>query len=473
MTRLCLGVLDRVPTPLIPPYDPRAVGVGILHLGPGAFHRAHQAAFTHALLADEPDGPGICAVATRSRTVVAALAAQDGLFTLITRGGPRPDTRVIAAIREARHVDDDRDIVLDRFADPRIMVCTTTITEAGYRDGEPSIALLVDGLRARFERGGAPFALLSCDNLPDNGAVLRAVVLAGVRDDALGDWIEQSVRFPSSVVDRIVPAPGHNERAEARRATGFDDQSAVAAESYGQWVIEDGFCGPRPAWERVGVVLTADVTPYQRTKLRLLNGSHTALALLGSAAGAEDIATTLRLPGALEFARTLALDELALGLITPAGVTPGGYVEQVLARFADPAIRHATDQVAADSARKLPVRLLPALRVAHGTGQAAPLIVLVLAAWLHRLWRRRDDAGRPLTLHDPAAEAIGVALRGIDSPVAAVETLWIAPPAPMADDLAALDGAWLRTELVTALAELDRHGAGAVLAGYGRSAASR
>jgi len=359
--------------------------VGILHLGAGAFFRAHVSAFT-----EDAGEWGICAVAPRRPDAVEQLGPQDGLFTLLVRHPDEDRARVIACLREVLHAPSDPERVVERIADPGVHVVTLTITEAGY--GSPVIDLLARGLAARE----APLTVLSCDNLPRNGEVLERLV--GARDH---------VAFPCTVVDRITPATTEADRETAARLTGFEDRAAVVTEPFRQWVIEDRFAGPRPAWEQAGAQLVGDSAPYEQLKLRVLNGSHSLLAYLGLLAGARTVDEAVRDEGIAGAVRRLVEEDVAPTL--PPGLDLPGYVAALDERFANPRMGHRLEQIAMDGSQKLPARLLPVARERLAAGAEPRWVALAVAAWaLHE----RGDVARP-------RDAADTALRALDPDLAA------------------------------------------------------
>jgi fructuronate reductase len=454
--------------------------VGIVHLGIGAFHRAHQAVFTEDAVAAAGGEWGICGVTQRGPGVVEQLAPQDGLYTVTARDRDSEATRVIGAVREVRWARAEADVLLARMAAPATAVITLTVTEKGYhhdpatgrlRRDDPDIAAdladggartvigqLVAGLERRRRESGAPVTIVSCDNLPANGRLLAGLVreLAAARDDgaALIDWMEEATAFPSTMVDRIVPATTAADRARISDALGVDDEGAVVTEPFSQWVIEDWFAAPRPAWERAGAILTADVRPYEQIKLRLLNGSHSAVAYLGALAGHELVADAV--PPFAGVLRRLMDDDAAPTLTVPPGVDLGAYQDEVLERFANPAVRYRTLQVATDGSQKLPQRLLaPALQRRRAGGVPA-MAALAVAAWMRFVSARRTDAGAELPLDDPLAEQITRRLAGRTAPGDVADRL-LAMEEIFSPELAA-DGVW-RDLLVERLTMLSRDGA--------------
>jgi fructuronate reductase len=358
--------------------------VGIVHLGIGAFHRAHQAAFT-----EDAGGWGICGVAPRRRDAVEQLAPQDGLFTLLVRHPDADRAQVIACVREVLHAPSEEDRVIARIADPDVHVVTLTITEAGY--ASPVIDLLARGLAARE----APLTVLSCDNLPRNGEVLERLV--GERDH---------VTFPCTVVDRITPASTGADREAAARLIGLEDRAVVVTEPFRQWVIEDRFAGPRPAWEQAGAQLVADAAPFEQLKLRVLNGSHSTLAYLGLLAGARTVDEAVRDDAIAGAVRRLVCEDVAPTLAPELDLP--GYVAALDERFANPRMGHRLEQIASDGSQKLPARLLPVARERLAAGAEPRWVALAVAAWVLHL---RGDA-----VHDQGAAPVRESLARVTSP---------------------------------------------------------
>jgi fructuronate reductase len=476
--RLGRGDLDRLPAarrPLVP-----KVGAGIVHIGVGAFHRAHQAVYTEEAIAATGGDWGIVGVAPRSRAVVDALSEQDGLFSVATLSGSTAEVRVVGSIVAAKHLPSEAEAVLALLADPRVRVVTLTITEKAYlldatgqprsdeelradldttRDPRTVPGLLARALRRRGEAGGPPLALVSCDNLPSNGHRL-----AGVLEYALCSSLPEWVSCPDTVVDRIVPASTPTTLAVARAFLGVEDRAAVAAEPFRQWVLEDDFPGGRPAWERAGAVFSADVPAYEQLKLRMLNGAHSTAAYLGALAGCATIADAMRLPGLTEFLFAMMRDEIAPTLAPPSGVDVTGYATSVLERFANTGIGHRTVQVAMDGSQKLPQRLLATIADRRAAGAEPAGLAMGLAAWI-RFAGGRDDSGRALELDDPLAATIRSVLdaAGPDprSRVCAVLRTEIMPPGLSED-------AVLVSLVTDALAALIRDGVAATLATVSR-----
>jgi fructuronate reductase len=477
---------SRIPAAARPLVDPSELTVGIVHLGLGAFHRAHQAVYTErAMSASGSREWGICAASQRSRAVLAELEPQDGLYTLVERGSSTT-FRVLAPIRELLFAAAQQDVLTSRVAAPSTHVVTVTVTEKGYRHdpvtsrldladeqiradaaGRPPITVvgqLVAGMQARRTSDAGPLTVVCCDNLTNNGATLRGLVddfcslLPPVDQSALRSWIEDHVTFPSTVVDRMVPATTLADRREVADYLGLDDEGAVVAEPFSQWVLEDSFAGVRPAWESAGATFTSDVRPYEALKLRLLNGSHSALAYLGLLAGYEYVAEFVEVDGVSAFVRAL-MGEAAATVSAPISVDVGDYEQRLLRRFANPGLRHRLAQIAIDGSQKLPLRLLATVRDTRAAGLEPRVTVLGVAAWMRYVTARHDDARRPLAIDDPLATRIAEVLGDAGNPVTIVERLLGIKEmfGDLADDIA------LRDLLAEALTELTRAGALATL----------
>lgn len=389
------------------PQRPQGIdGHTIAHLGVGAFHRAHQAWYTH-LASGRDDSWGIVAFTGRSPEQAQILQAREGAYTLITRGADGDAFTQITSIRSA-HDGAGRARWESVIADPQTRIITLTITEAGYRLGvhgrldtaapdveadlrhalhSPDAPIstapvrLALGLAARRTAAGPPLTVISCDNLSGNGEIARSVVLAAafVLDPTLPDWIEENVAFVSSMVDRITPRTTADDIAEVERATGIRDEGAVVAEPFSEWVIEDRFAGPRPEWERGGARLTADLAPFEERKLRILNGAHSLLAYHGLRRGFDDVA------GAFADPHLRSLVEDYWVIAAASCVLPAAELEEAIdatrRRFANPRIRHQLAQIALDGAHKLPHRIVPVLEHAVRSGVAADVPASVVAAW--------------------------------------------------------------------------------------------
>ncbi len=465
-----------------PAFDRGQVTAGILHLGIGAFHRAHQAVYVDDCLAEAP-GWGIIGVSLRHPDTWQALVPQDGLYTLCVRTPEGPRVRIVGSVLQVLHMEDGPEPVLDHIADPRIQLITITVTEKGYHCGpgggldtdHPDVAadltgepprslpgLLARGLARRQSAGGGPLTVVSCDNLPENGAVLERVVSDAVERvvPEVADWIAANVTFPLTMVDRITPATSDADRDEIARLTGLEDAWPVVTEPFSQWVIEDRFAAGRPPLERAGVQIVDDVRPWEMMKLRLLNGAHSAMAYMGPRLGhayVSEAAQDARLTGWLT---RMAIEEVIPGLDVPGADLPG-YWEDLLTRFRNPAIRHRLDQIAQDGSQKLPQRLVAPIAEAAAAGRASPMLEAAVAAWLGHVIMAAD-AGAALS--DPMDKGLREAGRGADAE--AVARAFFGAEGRVCDMLAA------HPERVTAIAQktarLQRVGAPEFLAELSR-----
>jgi fructuronate reductase len=456
-TRLSLSALPALRAGVARPgYDPALVPVGILHLGLGAFHRAHQAVYTDDILGADPRW-GICGVSLKTPRAIEPLAAQDGLYSLLTRTGDGTTARVIGALRETIFAGATRPRLIARFADPLITVVTATVTEKGYchdpatgalNDAHPDIAhdlahpdapvsaigILVAGLAARRAAGAGALTFVCCDNLPHNGRMVEGLVhaFAQRRDPALAQWMGEHVAFPSTMVDRIVPATTPADIADAERLLGVHDAAPVSAEPFGQWIIEDRFAAARPRWEDAGAQLVADVAPFELMKLRLLNGSHSTLAYLGFLLGHEFVWQASRDPLLATLAQRQMAEEIVPTLQRPPGIDLPAYCGQLMDRFRNSALPHKTRQIAMDGSQKLPQRLLGTLRDRLASGATIDHLTLAVAGWI-RYASGRDEHGATIDIQDPLADEFRRIVRDADG-----------DPGPVADgflDIASVFGA--------------------------------
>ncbi len=416
-------------------YDRSALTAGIVHLGLGAFFRAHGAEYTDAVLATEPRDWGIVGVSLQRPDQRDRLQPQDGLYTLIEIDGPARSARIIGAVLDVLVAPQAPSAVIEHLARPVTRIASLTITEKGYchdpatgrlrethpdirhdleHPGTPRSALgfLVAALAERRVAGLPPLTLLSCDNLHNNGRLLRDLVcsFARLRDDRLANWIEAHAAFPSTMVDRIVPAMTDDDIVQAQALTGLADAAPVMHEPFKQWVIEDVFVdNRRPAWQRAGAEFVSAVAPFEDMKLRLLNGAHSALAYLGYLGGHETIAACVADPVYQRFVARLWRDEIIPVTIAPPGIDLHTYADQLLARFRNSAIRHRTWQIAMDGSQKLPQRLLATIRTRLDRDLPIDRLALAVAAWM-RYVGGIDEHGRPIDVRDPMARQLAAAL---------------------------------------------------------------
>ncbi len=418
--------LARVPREVDrPDYDRSTVGIGIVHFGPGAFHRAHQAWFVDKLLASDPRW-GICEVSLRSTDVRDALAPQDGLYTLASLD-ETTSYRIIGALKQTRVAPENPVGVLEQLSARGTKVVTTTVTEKGYclgPDGNldmshpdilrdlqtPSspvslIGYLVEALRRRRDSGTGALTVISCDNLVDNGTRLSRAVhqLARVADVSLARWIEEKVAFPRTMVDSITPATTGDLRERVAGALGMTDRWPVQREGFVQWVLEDHFATEVPDWTSAGVIVTDDVGAYDRAKLRLLNGAHSSLAYLGLLAGHETVAGAMQDADLAALVATLMLRDILPSLKAPRGLDLNDYVHSILKRFRNPALRHALAQIAWDGSQKLPVRLIGTIQDNLEAGRPIERLCAPIAAWMHFVRRKAADGEQTV---DPLARPL-------------------------------------------------------------------
>jgi fructuronate reductase len=418
-----------------PRYDRRALTIGIVHLGLGAFTRAHQAFYTEAALNRAGGGAwGICGVSLRSPETRDALAPQGGLYTVAVRDSGGEAVHVVGSVTELLVAPENPEAVLVRMAAPNTRIISLTVTEKGYchdpatgalNEAHPgiihdlthpdspqtAIGYLVSALDRRRLWGLPPFTVLSCDNLPSNGDTVAGIVcrFARLRNAELGAWVEANVPFPNSMVDRIVPATTDADRGNMSVRLGMSDAWPVMTEPFTQWVIEDRFVAGRPAWEQEGAELVEDVRPYEHMKLRLLNGSHSTLSYLGYLAGYETVSDTMADPAFTKLVRGLMDEEVTPTLHVPPGADLGGYKDALIARFKNTALRHRTWQIAMDGSQKLPQRLLGTIRDRLAAGQPITRLALGVAAWM-RYVTGTDEAGKPIDVRDPmAADLVALA----------------------------------------------------------------
>lgn len=404
-----------------PGYDCAAQGVGIVHFGIGAFHRAHQAWYTERAMDAGDRDWAICGVSLRSTNVAQQLNPQAGLYTLTERGAAGEASRLIGAVREVLVAGPDRAAVLARIAAPDCHVVMFTVTEKGYcraADGslDPDLAaqgfypLLAEAMGTRAAKGLPGLTLLSCDNLADNGRQLERLMgeyLAASRPE-LADWFARECTCPSTMVDRIVPATTEADRTTLAARIGCDDQGAVFTESFSQWVIEDRFAGPRPRWETVGAQLVTDVRPYETAKLRMLNGAHSLLAYCGLARGHTFVHEAIADPELRALTEQLMLREAAPTIHAAPGQDLPRYAADLIQRFANPALNHRLIQIAMDGSQKLPQRWLETLAESRAQGRECPAIAAGIEAWIMHL------RGANGTVDDPRAEELTKAAADAD-----------------------------------------------------------
>lgn len=433
--RLSNTSLDLLPSHVRRPgYDRACVTPAIVHLGVGAFHRAHQAVVIDDLLGGGITDWGIVGASLRNSDTHDALAPQDCLYTVAIRSGAGAEHRVIGSILKTEVAKANPARLIARLADPATRIVSLTITEKGYchtpqtgdlDERHPDIVhdlknpdaprsaagFIAAALSRRKASGVAPFTVLSCDNLSANGHTVRRILtqFAALRSREFGKWIADEVAFPSTMVDRIVPETTDADRADVSSALGMIDAWPVVTEPFTQWIVEDRFPAGRPDFAAAGVQLVSDVTPFEHMKLRLLNASHSALAYLGYLAGHETIAATMADDRFAAFARQL-MEEAAATLAMPAGTDLAAYSASLLKRFSNPTLHHRTWQIAMDGSQKLPQRLLGTMRDRLMLGLPIDTHALAVAGWM-RYVTAVDERGREIDVRDPIASELAAIAR--------------------------------------------------------------
>ncbi|TYP60791.1 fructuronate reductase [Stutzerimonas stutzeri] len=458
-------------------HTPSAAPAGIVHLGLGAFFRAHGAIYVEQAMAASGGDWGIIGVSLQSPGTRDRLAPQGWAYTALQLGPEGETAQVVTVLRDVLVAPENPQAVLDAMTAPAVRIVSLTVTEKGYCH-EPSTGrlnadhpdirhdldnplprsapgFLVRALQARRAAGIPPFTVLCCDNLPENGHVVRGVVLdlARLIDPDLAAWIEAQGAFPSTMVDRIVPATTPADLDRVETLTGRSDEAPVMHEPFRQWVVEDRFCNGRPDLGAVGVQMVEDVTPFEHMKLRMLNGTHSSLAYLGYLAGHQTIADTMADPVMAQFVDRLWRSEIIPALTPPPGTDLAAYADALAARYANPAIRHRTWQIAMDGSQKLPQRILGTIAEGRAARRPVPGLTLAVAAWM-RYASGRDEAGGAIEVKDPLAPQMAALWR--DDPAATVDgflALSQVFPAVLRDD------AGFRAELTDALTRLVRDGA--------------
>jgi fructuronate reductase len=437
LPRLANARLAALPSSIARPrFDRAALGAGLVHLGLGAFHRAHQAVYSETVLDAGDLRWGTMGVSLRSPETRDALKPQDNLYALAVADGDGERLQIIGGLVACLVAPEDPRHLIEAMARPETAIVSLTITEKGYCHdpatgtldethpnvihdlAEPhrprtAIGFLVEALARRRETGVRPFTLLSCDNLPANGETLKNVVtrFAALRDRSLADFIAAEVACPSTMVDRIVPATTAADRTRIAGALGAEDAWPVVAEPFTQWVVEDRFPAGRPEWERGGAMFVPNVASFELMKLRLLNGSHSTLAYLGFLAGHETVAETMSAPGFQRLIEELMTLEAAPTLPALPGLDLTAYQCDLIARFNNPGLRHRTSQIAMDGSQKLPQRLLNTIRARLAAGAPFARLALGVAAWM-RYATGVDEKGAPIEVRDPLAAKIKTSTAG-------------------------------------------------------------
>ncbi len=405
-------------------------GIGIVHLGLGAFFRAFGVPWICEAMQAEGGDWGIVGVSLRSPKVRDALKPQGFIYTAMELGPEGEICRTINGVQDVLVAPEDPGAVISIMADPGVKIISLTVTEKGYCHNPATGKLdldhadirsdivealpksapgfIVRALQMRHAAGLAPFTVLSCDNLPENGKLTRGVILDLSRriDADLAAWIAEDVCFPSTMVDRIVPATKSADIDRVKSLTGRYDAAPVVHEPFRQWVVEDEFVdGQRPAFDAVGVQMVADVAPFEHMKLRMLNGTHSSMAYLGYLAGHETISQVAEDRVFEKFVKYLWTEEIIPALKSPPGVDLQDYAGHLFTRYANSSIRHLTWQIAMDGSQKLPQRILSTLSDNIAAGRKSPGLILAVAAWM-RYVGGVDEKGAPIDVRDPLSELL-------------------------------------------------------------------
>ncbi len=463
MSRLNLSTLSALtPATIKPTYDPASVQVGVVHFGPGAFHRAHQAAYLDAIARTDKRW-GICGVSLHSAGVRDALKPQDGLYTLAILD-EEISYQVIGSMREVLVATDDIEAVFERLVRPSVGLVTSTVTEKGYCLGpdwtldfghadivhdlanpqtpKSFIGYVAEGLRRRKAAGVAPFVLIPCDNLPKNGNRLKDAVVAYAAklNQGLADWIVANLACPCTMVDSITPATDDALRARVKDAIGAEDAWPIQRESFTQWVIEEHVHDGGPDWASVGVDITDNVPAFERAKLRLLNGPHSTLAYAGLHKGYESVSQAVADPELYQLVRDIMIKDVVPLLEAPKGMNLVDYCEAILKRFRNPAIKHLLSQIAWDGSQKLPIRILSSLSEALARGNDISRLCVPLAAWMRFV---RSKALKTEAITDPLNTellALGASLKDDLSDVKTFLALRAVFPETLASDAKVIAG---------------------------------
>ncbi len=424
----------------VPTYDRSKVKSGIVHIGVGGFHRAHQAAYINELLKTPGNEQwGICGVGLleANRGLRDVLAKQDNLYTLTVRHpNGQVDNKVIGSMVEFLFAPENKQAVIDKMAHPDTKIVSLTITEGGYNlhpaTGEfdysnPDIihdianplqpitafGYISAALKQRKEQGLAAFTVQSCDNIQHNGHVTRKMLLAFVQkqDSELAHWIEQHVAFPNAMVDRITPISKQSDIDYVSQAYGVTDGWPITCESFTQWVIEDTFSNGRPNWDTVGAQFVGDVTPYEKMKIRLLNAGHSVLGLLGELHGYSTIDETVSDPLFAQYLRAFMDLEVTPLLDELPGIDLDGYKDTLIERFANPNIKDSLARICSESSAKLPKFLIATISDNLAQGRDIALAALVIASWCLYSDRGVNQQGNAIDIHDAMAHELSVAAK--------------------------------------------------------------
>ena len=452
----------------VPAYSRKALSPGVVHLGLGAFHRAHQAMVFDHLLAQGDTRWAVHGVAMRNVQLADALIEQDCLYAVQIASCEGIRWQIPGALVLTSVVARERAEVVAAIAASATRWVTLTVTEKGY--GAELAALLVDGLAARRAAGQGGLTIASCDNLSENGRKLQAlcVTTARARNAALANWIDTDCAFPNSMVDRIVPAATPARLAAAREALGVDDACALGTEAFTEWVVERRFVDAADGarLQSAGVTVVDDVRPFEEAKLRMLNGSHSTMAALGAVAGLPVIADCIAQPAVRTLIHGLMTHEVAPHLSRPDWQT---YRDALLARFSNPELKHSVHQIATDSSQKIPQRWPPSVLGQLNAGQPFERLAFAAAVWM-RYCRGVDEAGRGYVINDPNA-ALMQSLARAHAGDASATVQALGGLRQIWGDVLPTHAAWL-ARVTHWLGEIDTHGVLPAVVRLNHSAAS-
>lgn len=411
-----------------PQYDRNSLGTGIVHMSVGGFHRSHQALFVHEYLNLHPENWMIFGVGClpSDDVLVAAMGAQENLYTLTERSGTDDVIKLIGSIKEFVHAPSNPQTVIDAIASNETHIVSLTVTEKGYyydtsgnldmshpmvagdlADGavpKTAMGLLFAGLEQRMSAGGTPITVMSCDNLPGNGNLTKRILLqfCDAKNPEVHSWIEANVSFPNSMVDRITPVPNEQTVALVAEKFGINDPCAVASESFIQWILEDNFIAGRPQLEQVGVQFVDEVEPYEKLKVRMLNGSHSALSYVSYLMGYRDVDVAMSDPLIADFVRRYMDEDITPTIPPVPGVDVDLYKTTLIQRFSNPAIRDQVQRLAMDGSQKIPNAIVPPLEIQLENGGSIRWMAFAIAGW-YRYLRGIDEAGVKIDIVDPLA----------------------------------------------------------------------
>ena len=423
----------------VPNYDRDALSCGIVHMSVGGFHRSHQAVYINKFLELFPEDWMICGVGLlpSDKDNIAALQKQDGLYTVIERNAKEDKASIIGSMKEVIHAPSEPQKLQEKLVDPKTRIVSLTITEKGYcydksgnldqnnsaiqhdlnNQDNPATAYgyIFQALKTRRESGIAPFTIMSCDNLPGNGDLTRKLVLQYVSllDKDLASWIEENVTFPNAMVDRITPVTTPAIVDLAREKFLVEDAWPVVCEDYIQWVLEDKFCNGRPQLEEVGVQLVEEVEPYEKMKVRLLNGSHSALSYLSYLMGYREVDKAMADPLVALFVRAYMDHDITPSVPDVPGVNLDEYKDKLIERFSNPAISDQVQRLAEDGSQKIPNAIIPCALRQLENGGSIKYIALAFAGWFRYLTAVDEDL-KPIEIKDPLAETL-IAKMKLDS----------------------------------------------------------